>query len=54
MDGFVTPLDRLSEICWRLGYVADRDLAAHDIQELDFRKEEDSLIVTIANHIFEA
>lgn len=54
MDGFVTPLDRLSEICWRLGYVADRDLAAHDIRELAFRKEPDSLIVTIANHIFEA
>jgi hypothetical protein len=54
MDGFVTPLDRLSEICWRLGYVADRDLAAHDLGEWMFRKEEDSLIVTIANHIFEA
>ena len=54
MDGFVTPLDRLSEICWRLGYVADRDLAAHDIEEWMFRKEQDSLIVTIANHIFEA
>lgn len=54
MDGFVTPLDRLSEICWRLGYVADRDLAAHGLESWDFREEEDSLIISIANYLYEA
>ena len=54
VDGFRTPLDRLSEICWRLGYIADRDASALDIEDWPFREREGSLLIDIANHVFEA
>ena len=54
VDSFGNQLNRLSEICWRLGYVNDRDLSALGIEDWPFRDREDSLIIDIANHIFEA
>ena len=54
MDKFGDELSRLSEICWRLGYANNSDLAALGIEDWPFRDREDSLIIDIANHIFEA
>ena len=54
VDSFGNQLNRLSEICWRLGYVNGSDLSALGIEDWPFRDREDSLIIDIANHIFEA
>ena len=54
VDGFRTPLDRLSEICWRLGYIADVDASALGLNDRPFLGREGSLLIDIANHIFEA
>ena len=54
VDGFRTPLDRLSEICWRLGYIADQDSSTLDLEDWPYREREGSLLIDIANHIFEA
>ena len=54
VDGFRTPLDRLSEICWRLGYIADHDASALDLEDWPFREREGSLLIDIASNTFEA
>lgn len=54
VDGFRTPLDRLSEICWRLGYIADQDASRLNLEDWPFRGREGSLLIDIASNIFEA
>ena len=47
-------MDRLSEICWRLGYIADHDASALDLEDWPFREREGSLLIDIASNTFEA